>query len=240
MLGQCSACAAARPTSARFEPARRFRGSTTGSLVVAPSCLACRTRPLWQSRTVPSLSGLLPPSLPPPRSGCPQLQPGCCDSPAVGPFIPPGHMAPHGAPPYRREPWPSGAPTARRRTDRRNVIQDRLEHDGVGHVGGGHDRGQRQPTTVADQVELAPGLATIDGICAHLVPPRLARTLMVFHTGPRPVQPALLTQPVQDHKVELVEHASLGPLGEAPPTGRRRAAAELTGGQQPPRGGCGP
>src|SRR5215216_1070440 len=26
MLGQCSACAAGRPTSARFEPARRFRG----------------------------------------------------------------------------------------------------------------------------------------------------------------------------------------------------------------------
>src|SRR5215217_324266 len=26
MLGQCSACAADRPTSARFEPARRFRG----------------------------------------------------------------------------------------------------------------------------------------------------------------------------------------------------------------------
>jgi hypothetical protein len=39
--------------------------------------------------------------------------------------------------------------------------------------------GQRQPTTVADQLQLAPRLATIDGMCAHLVPPRLARTLMV-------------------------------------------------------------
>jgi Mrp family chromosome partitioning ATPase len=33
--------------------------------------------------------------------------------------------------------------------------------------------------TVADQVELASRLATIDWICAHVVPPRLARTLMV-------------------------------------------------------------
>jgi hypothetical protein len=46
-------------------------------------------------------------------------------------------------------------------------------------VGGGYRRGQGQPAAVADQVELAPRLATIDRICAHVVPPRLARTLMV-------------------------------------------------------------
>ena len=42
-------------------------------------------------------------------------------------------------------------------------------------VGGG----QRQPVAVADEAELGSRLATIDGICAHVVPPRLARTLMV-------------------------------------------------------------
>jgi DNA-binding NarL/FixJ family response regulator len=36
--------------------------------------------------------------------------------------------------------------------------------------------------------------------------------------------------------VQLIEHAGLGPLGKAPPAGRRGAAAQLTGGQQPPRG----
>jgi hypothetical protein len=51
-----------------------------------PSRLACRTRAVWRCRPVPSLSGLLPPSLAPPRKGCPQLQPGCCDSPAVESF----------------------------------------------------------------------------------------------------------------------------------------------------------
>ena len=72
-----------------------------------------------------------------------------------------------------------GASPPGRRTDRRNVIQDRLERAGVVDVGGGHRGGQRQPATVADQVELASRLATIDWICAHVVPPRLARTLMV-------------------------------------------------------------
>jgi hypothetical protein len=72
-----------------------------------------------------------------------------------------------------------GAPPPSRRTDRRNVIQDRLERAGVVDVGGGHRGGQRQPATVADQVELASRLAAVDWICAHLVPPRLARTLMV-------------------------------------------------------------
>ena len=71
------------------------------------------------------------------------------------------------------------APPPSWRTDRRDVLHDHLEHGGVVDVGGGHHRGQRQPAIVADQVELASRLATIDGICAHLVPPRLARTLMV-------------------------------------------------------------
>ncbi len=48
--------------------------STTGSPTVTPSHLACRTRPVWQYRTVPALSGLLPPSPAPPGSGCPQLR----------------------------------------------------------------------------------------------------------------------------------------------------------------------
>ena len=66
--------------------------------------------------------------------------------------------------------WP-GAPMARRRTDRWNVIQDRLERGGVVDVGGGHRGGQGQPAAVADELELGPGLAPIDGICAYLVPP---------------------------------------------------------------------
>jgi hypothetical protein len=52
----------------------------------APSRLACRTRTVWRCQPVPSLSGLLPPSRASPRSGCPQLQPGCCDSPAAESF----------------------------------------------------------------------------------------------------------------------------------------------------------
>jgi hypothetical protein len=64
----------------------------------------------------------------------------------------------------------SSAPPPNSRADRRNVLHDRLEHGGVARVGGGDGRGQRQPAAVADQVKLAPGLATIDRICAHMVP----------------------------------------------------------------------
>ena len=97
------------------------------------------------------------------------------------------------------DPGGSGTPPSSRGTDRRDVLHDRLERGGVGDVGGGHHRGQRQPATVAGQVELGPGLATIDGICAHLVPvepvgssinTRLpsasTASFAVFHDTPRP------------------------------------------------------
>ena len=54
------------------------------------------------------------------------------------------------------------------------------------------------------------------------------------HARPRPVQPALRTQPIQDLQVEPVKHAGVGPLGQAAPAGRRRAAPEFLGRQQPP------
>jgi hypothetical protein len=73
----------------------------------------------------------------------------------------------------------SGPPPPRRRPDRRDVGHDRLEHGRVVDVGGGHHHGQREPAGIADQVELASRLATVDWICAHVVPPRRARTLMV-------------------------------------------------------------
>jgi hypothetical protein len=73
----------------------------------------------------------------------------------------------------------AGPPPPSRRPDRRDVVHDRLEHDGVVDVGRGHHNTQRHPAIVTDQMELASRLATIDGICAHVVRPCLARTLMV-------------------------------------------------------------
>jgi hypothetical protein len=72
----------------------------------------------------------------------------------------------------------SSAPPPGRRQHRRHIVEHGLEHRGVVHVGGGDHRGQRQPTTVTDQVELGPRLATIDRICAHVVP-HAWRTLAV-------------------------------------------------------------
>src|SRR5512135_1763474 len=49
--------------------------------------------------------------------------------------------------------------------------------------------------------------------------------------GPRPVQLALLTEPVQDGLVHAVEHAGLGPLAHPPPAGPARPVVQL--GRQP-------
>ena len=48
-----------RPLSTRFEPAPRLRDFNHWFTFVAPSGLACRTRTVWQCRSVPSLSGPL-------------------------------------------------------------------------------------------------------------------------------------------------------------------------------------
>ena len=68
-------------------PARRLRSVNAGSSRT-PSRLACRTRPVWQCRPVPALSGLLPPLRASPRSGCPQLRRPAATGRRRGPSIP--------------------------------------------------------------------------------------------------------------------------------------------------------
>jgi hypothetical protein len=80
-----------------------------------------------------------------------------------------------------------GAAPSRGRADRRQVVHNRLEHGGVVDVGGGHHRGKRQPGTVADQVELGPGLAPVDRVCAHKSPALGAQAKRVDRHA-RPVQ----------------------------------------------------
>src|SRR5262245_50048821 len=64
-----------------------FRGVNAGSSRT-PLRLARRTRPIWQSWTVPALSRLLPPSPAPPGSGCRQLRSPRCDG-VSGAGLPP-------------------------------------------------------------------------------------------------------------------------------------------------------
>jgi hypothetical protein len=82
---------------------------------------------------------------------------------------------------------------------------------------------------------LLPGLPRSTGF-APTWSPTLGPHAHGVHRRPRPVELALLAQAVQDLKVQGVEHAGVGPLAEPAPTGRRGAAAEFAGGQQPPRG----
>jgi hypothetical protein len=60
-------------------------------------------------------------------------------------------------------------------------------HGGIDDVGGGDHGGQRQPAALADQVQLAPRLATTNRIFAQLVP-RVGAHAHGLHARPRPVQ----------------------------------------------------
>jgi hypothetical protein len=83
---------------------------------------------------------------------------------------------------------------------------------------------------------LLPGLPRSTGLAPTWSPTFGAHAGRV-HARARPVQAALLADPVEDAEVELLEHARLSPLGKAAPSGRRRAAAEFLGRQQAPGGG---
>ncbi len=96
-----------------------YGASPTGSLVVPPSDLACRTRPVWQYQTVPALSGLLPPSPAFPGSGCPQLRHAAATTPrrrsltstrCHAPRDAQTHTSRVGSPPPRSAPAPASAP----------------------------------------------------------------------------------------------------------------------------------
>src|SRR6266542_3513395 len=62
-----------------------------------------------------------------------------------------------------------GAPPARWRADRGNVIHQRGEHRHIRDACGGDRRDKRQPPCVVDQVDLGAWLAAIDWICANVV-----------------------------------------------------------------------
>ena len=89
-----------------------YGGSTTGSLVVTPSCLACRTRAVWQCRPVPSLSGLPHPAWRLPGRAALSFSRAAATAQRWVLSPHPGHTAPRGAPPCRRAAWPADGAAA--------------------------------------------------------------------------------------------------------------------------------
>jgi hypothetical protein len=92
-----AACTAARPASVRLEPVedlrdvkRWFLAYTFWPCLPDPDRLTVPTRPgvVRAAPTLPCVSTV----------GLPSASPACCDSPAAGPFIPPGATARRGAP----------------------------------------------------------------------------------------------------------------------------------------------
>jgi hypothetical protein len=83
--------------------------------------------------------------------------------------------------------------------------------------------------------ELGPRLATIDGI-APTWSPRLARTRMVSTLARVQSSRPCSTSRSNTCRWSRSNFPALGPLGQAAPAGRRRAAAKHSSRQQPPRG----
>ena len=81
-------CTAVQPVSTRLELVPLLSGFNHWFTYVAPICLDCRARIVWQCRSVPSLSGLLAafPGTSPVRLS--SSSPGCCDSPVGRSFHP--------------------------------------------------------------------------------------------------------------------------------------------------------
>jgi hypothetical protein len=237
MLGQCSACAADRPTSARFEPARRFRGfhhwftrrCTVLPCLPDPARLAVPDRPVVVG-AAPTLPGASQVRLPPASTGL-------LRQPRGGSFHP---TRSHGAS-WRTplSPWTLTGRVRRRPAGVRtggmsstiawNMVVSLTLAAVTTAVSG-------SPPPSQTRWSLLPGLPRSTGF-APTWSPALGPHTHGVHARPRPVQPAALAQAVQDLQVELIEDPGVGPLGEPAPTGRRRAAAQLSGGQQPPGGG---
>jgi hypothetical protein len=198
---------------------------------------------------------------PPPRTPVPpHLQPPPATQPRQRPLNPPA-VAPQ--PSRRLDPTPSnpgsnstpsqvapvgmavvalvsvdrsrpGATPTRRGADRRQIVYDRLEHGRVGDDSGSDRGGKRQPTAVADQVQLAPRLATIDRICANVVPhawrarsssphsPATNPARPARRAGPRPRGEAGRTRP---RPPALPGGASTSPASRS--QAHRRAAAAM-------------
>ena len=76
-----------QPTSARFRVGACHIRDFDAGFLRTRFHIACRTRTVWQCRSVPSLSGLLPSSLALPRLGRPSLRSAAATAQGRSPFV---------------------------------------------------------------------------------------------------------------------------------------------------------
>jgi hypothetical protein len=162
---RCPACAADRPTSARFEPALPLAGvpplvhcslhrpallagpGPSGSADPSRRCQGC-SHPAWR---LPGRAAL---------SFCRAA--ATAQRWVLSPHPVTQRLVAHGL--VRVDLLGAAAPLAGWRAHRREVVQQRLEHQAVVGVGPGHQQRQRQPAAVNRQVQLGPGLGPVDRV----------------------------------------------------------------------------
>jgi hypothetical protein len=155
----------------------RLRGSTTGSPRVTPSCLASRTRAVWQTDPSRRCQGCSHPAWRLPGRAALSLSRAAATAQRWA-------LSPH---PVTQRPVTHALismnlarprpPMAAGRAHRRQVVQQRGEQRRVVRVGGGQQDRQRDPAGLGGEVELAAGLAAVGGVCAGVASPFAARRL---------------------------------------------------------------
>jgi hypothetical protein len=126
--------------------------------------------------------------------------------------------------PTRLASWPD---------DRRNRVRQLLQQQRVVGVGRRQPARQWQAGGVDQQVVLGAGLAAVDWIRASQLPTSRSDTHAVDR-GPRPVDLAVVAQPVQQPMMQVLPHSGLLPVAQPSPAGHAAPAAWLLGREQPP------
>ena len=74
---------------------------------------------------------------------------------------------------------------------------------------------------------LAPALGPIGRIRTGLIAAVDGADRPAVHDGPRPIDPVVTREPIQEREVDQIPHARLLPIAQAPPARHPRPAAEF-------------
>ena len=127
-------------------------------------------------------------------------------------------------PEHTVRPLPRSPPFAMQRGNR---IHQREGFLRVVPVRAGQANRERHAPPVANQMALAPALGPIGGIRTGLVTTVHRADGTTVHDRPRPINPVVAREPIQERKVDQIPHARLLPVAHATPARHPRPAPEF-------------
>lgn len=110
---------------------------------------------------------------------------------------------------------------------RGNRIHQRQGFLRVVPVRAGQANRERHAPPVADQMALAPALGPVGGIRTGLVTAVHRADGTTVHDRPRPIDPVVTREPIEEREVDQISHARLLPVAQTSPARHPRSAAEF-------------